>query len=139
MRQTLNVQRIDPLTDPLWDELIDRHGAGLFHSPLWIEVLSQTYDMHVVANVLVDDDGRPSAGMHFCEISDIRGERTISLPFSDYCDPIVTDRDEWNALRDPLLESGNPVIMRCLHNDIPLGDSEFSNPKRARLRAARKA
>ncbi len=132
MRQTLNLQRIDPLADPLWTDLISQSNAGLFHSPLWIQVLQQTYDMQIAANVLVDDDGKPEAGMHFCEISDIRGERIVSLPFSDYCDPIASDWDQWSAMRDPLLQAGQPINMRCLHNDIPLGDSEFSQPKRAK-------
>lgn len=132
MRQTQNLVRIDPLTDPLWENLIQRSNAGLFHSKLWMQVLHDTYDMDFVAHVLVDDDGQPMAGMHFCEISDIRGDRTVSLPFSDYCDPLVADWDQWSTLRDSLVDANHPINMRCLRNDIPLGDSEFAQPKRAK-------
>ncbi len=132
MQQTVNLERVDPLTDPRWNALIDRYTASLFHSPLWINVLRQTYDMDVVANVFFDDDGRALAGMHFCEISDIRGERVVSLPFSDYCDPLVTSAEQWSLLREPLIGSGHPINMRCLRNDFPLQDSAFGQPKRAR-------
>ena len=132
MRQTVNILRINPLTDPLWPDLISSQHAGLFHSRLWIQVLKQTYDMDIAAHVLLDDDGRPEAGMHFCEISDIRGERTVSLPFSDYCDPLATTWDQWSALREPLLASGRPLNMRCLRNDMPLGDGEFAQVKQAK-------
>ncbi len=132
MQQTVNLQRVDPLTDPRWNDLIDKYQAGLFHSPLWINVLRQTYDMDVIANILTDDDGSPLAGMHFCEISDIRGDRVVSLPFSDYCDPLVTTENQWATLREPLLDSDSPVNVRCLRNDIPLHDEAFEQPKRAR-------
>lgn len=132
MRQTLKMLRVDPLTDQIWGTLISSQNASLFHSPLWIRVLKQTYGMDIAAHVLLDDRGQPEAGVHFCEISDIRGERVVSLPFSDYCDPLATTPGQWSALREPLLASGRPLIMRCLHNDIPLHDSEFVQSKRAK-------
>ncbi len=132
MRQTVNLTKIDPLTDPLWADLIEHQHAGLFHSRLWMQVLKQTYDMDIVAHVLLDDLGRPEAGMSFCAISDIRGERIVSLPFSDYCDPLVTDSEQWNALREPLIETGKPINMRCLRNEFPLRDLAFTQPKMAK-------
>jgi len=54
------------------------------------------------------------------------------LPFSDYCDPLVSSRADWFELREPLLESGCPVAMRCLHSDFPLADPEFTHPKLAK-------
>ncbi len=132
MRQTVNLVRIDPLSDPLWTELTNSQPSGLFHSRAWIDVLRRTYDMDVAANVIVDDSGHPRAGMHFSEISDIRGERIVSLPFSDYCDPLVDNRDDWEILREPLLAGGHAIKMRCLHNDVPLDDPEFAQASRAK-------
>ena len=132
MQRTLTLQRVDPLSDPKWTDLTDRFSASLFHSRPWMDVLGRTYDMPVTANILMDDANEPLAGMHFCEITDIRGDRIVSLPFSDYCDPLVTSVDEWNVLSEPLIASGNPVNIRCLRNDVPLGDAQFVQSKQAR-------
>ncbi|HVX28904.1 MAG TPA: GNAT family N-acetyltransferase [Nitrolancea sp.] len=132
MRETTNLVQIDPLTSTLWSELLKRQPHSLFHSPLWLQVLNQTYQMNIKANVLLDDSDQPEAGIHYCEIADIRGERIISLPFSDYCDPIVSSRDQWREVSEPLLRQNQTINMRCLHNAIPLDDSEFQQVKRAR-------
>jgi CelD/BcsL family acetyltransferase involved in cellulose biosynthesis len=132
MRETTNLVQIDPLSDVVWSRLLENQTHSLFHSPLWLQVLHQTYQMNIKANVLLDDRDQPEAGIHFCEISDIRGERIISLPFSDYCDPLVSDDDQWRALSEPLMQLHLPMNMRCLHNDIPLGDAQFLQVKRAK-------
>lgn len=132
MRQMVNLLRIDPAADPLWAALTRQQHGGLFHSPLWIEVLRRTYGLDVAAHILTDDQGIPRAGMLFSEVSDVRGPRIVSLPFSDYCDPLVSNPRDWQELRDPLLATGKPVAMRCLHNDIPLSDAEFEHPKLAK-------
>jgi CelD/BcsL family acetyltransferase involved in cellulose biosynthesis len=132
MRETTNVVHIDPLTDALWSTLLEHQTHSLFHSPLWLQVLHQTYQMNVEANVLLNDRDEPQAGIHFCRISDIRGQRIISLPFSDYCDPLVSDDAQWHELAEPLMCQQLPMNMRCLHNDIPLNDTQFAQVKRAK-------
>ncbi|HEX3723713.1 MAG TPA: GNAT family N-acetyltransferase [Nitrolancea sp.] len=132
MRETSNLIRIDPLADPLWARLVEREHGSLFHSDLWLQVLHQTYQMDVQANLLLDDTGEPEAGLHFVAISDIRGERIVSLPFSDYCDPLVSNDAQWSELVEPLLASRQPMNMRCLHNEIPLLDDQFEHAKRAK-------
>ena len=132
MRETMNLVQINPLTDGIWSTLLERQQHSLFHSPLWLQVLHQTYQMDIKANVLLDNQDQPEAGVHFCEIADIRGKRIISLPFSDYCDPLVRDEDQWRAVSEPLIHQHQTISMRCLHNDVPLGDVQFEQVKRAK-------
>jgi len=54
MRETSNLVRIDPRTDPLWGRLLERQRESLFHSGLWLDVLHQTYQMDIQANLLLD-------------------------------------------------------------------------------------
>ena len=56
----------------------------------------------------------------------------MSLPFSDYCAPVVNDAAHWQQLRDKLLADECPISMRCLHNEIPLADETFATLNRAR-------
>ena len=99
-----HIQCIDPTTDPLWPTLLARHETRVFHSPSWIQVLNDTYDFTVRANVLLDDSGAPQAGLTYCEIEDMRGKRIAVMPFSDYCDPLVRTDAEWQALVAPLVK-----------------------------------
>lgn len=121
----MNIICINPQTDPLWVQLIDQYQGRAFHSPRWIRVLTETYGFEVKAYVLLDDAGTPQAGLSFCEIEDIKGKRIAVMPFSDYCDPLVSDMDQWNSLVAELINRDCPVSVRCLQNQIPLADERF--------------
>lgn len=121
----MNIICIDPLTDPLWERLLDEYPSSAFHSRAWLRVLTHTYGLQVRANVLVNSTGEPQAGFPFCSMEDIKERRIASLPFSDYCDPLVGDLDKWNCLIEELLAEQCLVSIRCLHNDIPLTDKRF--------------
>ena len=128
----MSVVCIDPLVDPRWQRLVDRHASSVFHSPAWLKVLTDTYGFEAGALVLLDGAGEPRAGLPFCRIDDLMGERLAALPFSDYCDPLVATREDWDTLADALLARGCPVTVRPLHVDVPASDARFARPKQAR-------
>ena len=121
----MKIVHVDPRVDPVWQILAERSASSVFHSPSWIQVLTDTYGWQASAYVVLDDRGEPQAGIPFCRIADMMGERILALPFSDYCDPLVSDQQCWNFLVDCLLPNRCPVSLRCLHNDIPLSDNRF--------------
>jgi CelD/BcsL family acetyltransferase involved in cellulose biosynthesis len=128
----LNVVCVDPRIDPLWQQLIEGHPSCVFHTPGWIQALTDTYGWEANAYILLDERGVPTAGMHFCHFSDHKGERIISLPFSDYCDPLVETREQWDGLFAIIEKEGHSFFTRCLHNDIPLSDNRLTLAKRAK-------
>ncbi len=128
----MNVVRIDPRTDPLWQTLVDQLPSSVFHSQSWIQVLTETYGWEASAYVVLDDQGEPMAGIPFCRIGDILGGRTVTLPFSDYCDPLVNAPHHWCLLADRLLAQQCPVTMRCLHSRLALADKRFTLVKQAK-------
>src|SRR5436309_13297174 len=101
---------VDPRTDPLWHRLVERAHGSVFHSPSWIRVLTETYGWEAHAYVVLDDGGEPRAGIAFCRIADVLGQRLVALPFSDYCDPLVEDPEAWRLLVDRLLPEGSFII-----------------------------
>jgi CelD/BcsL family acetyltransferase involved in cellulose biosynthesis len=103
---------VDPRTDPLWQKLVDQHPSDAFHSPGWMRVLSDTYGFEVNAYVLLDNSGEPKAGIPFGRVADFKGERIVTLPFSDYCDPLVGEIDHWQRLTEPLLEGHSSFTIR---------------------------
>ena len=128
----MNIVCVDPRTDLLWCKLVHQVRSSVFHSPNWIQVLSETYGWEARAYVLLDDHGEPKAGIPFCKIEDMLGERIVALPFSDYCDPLVDDAECWRFLVDRLLPQHCPIIVRCLHNSLPLRDERFNLVKEAK-------
>lgn len=116
---------VEPATDPVWARLVEEQRSDVFHSPSWIAALGDTYDFDFRAAVLVDAQYQPSAGIAYAEINDFFDPRIVSLPFSDFCDPIVSDEADWNLLVDDLLSIGSRMGVRCLHNELPLGDSRL--------------
>ena len=123
---------VDPCYDPRWQQLILSQPSSVFHSPKWMQVLSETYGWEMSAYLIVDPNGTPIAGIPFCRLNDMLGKRIVTLPFSDFCDPLVNDSSLWMLLSNKLMEEGDPVTLRCLHNDLPLSDTHLTLHKRAR-------
>lgn len=116
---------LDPITSPIWKQLVDQTDSKVFHSPQWIAAIADTYGWIPSANVLLDDEGIPQAGIAYYCIKDFRNSRFISLPYSDYCDPIVNSIADWHLLIDNLVDNNSIIRLRCLHNDFPLQDQRF--------------
>lgn len=128
----MNVVCVDPRAAPLWHTLVEKTESSVFHSPTWIRVLTDTYGWEASAYVLLDEHGEPTAGIPFCRIKDMLGERVIILPFSDHCDPLVKETEGWRLLIDRLIKTHCPVSVRCLHNNLPRADQRFEIAKEAK-------
>ena len=127
---------VDPISDPLWRRLVQERASSVFHSPEWMQVLVDTYKLQIDAYLLLDAQGVPRAGMPFCRIEDMTGKRLVTLPFSDYCDPLVDDAPQWELLAGKLLAERVPVLVRSVHCDLPARDKRFKLTKQAMWHAA---
>ena len=128
----LRVVSLDPLTDSRWERLSEQFASSVFHSPAWIRVLVDTYGFKVQAVVLLDEADQPKAGLVFCRVADMLGDRIVSLPFSDYCDPLVGEYHDWKYLFKKLAAERCPILVRLLHNHLPLQDPDLVVIKRAK-------
>lgn len=128
----MTIVSVDPRTDSIWQRLVEQERSDVFHSPAWMRVLSDTYGWAPCADVLVNEEGQPVAGLPYCRIDDMMGDRIVALPFSDYCDPLVSDVHQWKHLIDGLLAQGSPVVIRPLHNVVPNSDDRFTLSKQAK-------
>ena len=94
------VYAIDPLRDSRWPELIARHpNASVFHTRGWLGGLQATYGYEPVAFSTSAPTENLTNALLFCDVrSWLTGDRLVSLPFSDYCEPLVEDADQFRAL-----------------------------------------
>ncbi|MDX1521990.1 MAG: hypothetical protein R3264_10215, partial [Anaerolineae bacterium] len=128
----MNPKLIEPQTDPLWQKLVEQQPSDVFHSPAWLRVLAETYPIKIRACVLLDKAEEPVGGIPFGQISDDKGSRLVTLPFSDYCDPVAGSDEQWQALATRLLAETPAFTIRCLHNRLPLADQRFTVVNKAK-------
>lgn len=96
-----------------------------------MRVLAETYDFDLRAYLLLDQCDVPIGGIPYCHIADMLGERLVALPFSDYCDPLIVNDDDWQCLAGYLLSYNQPIALRCLHAAQPGADQRFTLTKQA--------
>jgi CelD/BcsL family acetyltransferase involved in cellulose biosynthesis len=94
---------INPLENPQWLTFISSHkDSNIFHHPGWLRVLKNQYNYKVSA-VCIYDNGIIKAGLPFCEVHSISGKKKlVSLPFSDYCNPLYNSEEELHELLNAL-------------------------------------
>ncbi len=132
-----NLALMDARGDSFWRGGQAEHPfASLFSSRPWIEVLARTYGLEISASARLDQDGQVEAAILFSHVRDLRGERVVCLPFSDYCDPLVADPAAWDELVEPLFGFGAPIRLRCLRNSVPDRDPRFERAKHAKWHGA---
>lgn len=139
----LGVERLDPVADRRWQDLIDASpAASVFHHPAWLRLLRESYRYGLHALCTVDADGRAVAGLPLAEVrSVLTGRRLVSLPFTDLCGPVHTTGADSHAegmllaavageraavgvdleIRDAVPDvAGALVVERFLHHQLDL-------------------
>ena len=94
------VRTLDPLTDPRWPEFVSSHPqAAIFHTSGWLQALQSTYGYKPVV-FTTSGEGELSNGLVFCRVrSWLTGNRLVSLPFSDHCQPLAGSEELKTILR----------------------------------------
>jgi CelD/BcsL family acetyltransferase involved in cellulose biosynthesis len=132
--QLSEVKSVAAATDPLWESLVASRPSDVFHSPRWMRVLERTYGFSPEAVILTD--GRaPRAGLSYCVIDDLMGRRAISMPFSDFCDPLLDDEAQTAQVLEHVQGLQAPLLLRVLHNESVRSDPRFEVVGRARWHA----
>lgn len=98
--EKMTVYRIDPLRDQRWTQFLERHAnSSIFHTTGWLESLQRTYGYEPF--VLTTNPAREdlSNALVFCRVNSwLTGERLVSLPFADHCDPLVDGEEPLAAM-----------------------------------------
>jgi len=105
------IYELDPLTDERWEEFIRYHPhSSVFHSRNWLQALRSAYEYDPVVITTCSPRSRLTNGLAFCRVSSrVTGRRYVSLPFSDHCEPLVSNSAELDEIlvqMKPLVDEG---------------------------------
>ncbi len=97
---------IEP-SDPRWMDFIQTSPeANIFHHPKWMELMHECYGYSASILAILGADEKIQAGLPFMKVnSPLTGRRWVSLPFSDYCNPLYRDEAAREALTAELVNT----------------------------------
>jgi len=103
----LQLKIINPLSYDGWDKLLmSAEGYSIFHSQAWARVLHDSYQYHPLYFTIIDR-GRLSTLVPVMEVkSAVTGQRGVSLPFTDYCEPLVSDKIQFREILNLIIRYG---------------------------------
>jgi hypothetical protein len=98
--------------DQRWISFCTGHpDATLFQSPLWSDVVRETYDFSLMVLLATEDDTVIS-GLPFAHIEDFRGPRRVALSFADNIEPLPSSA--WPQFDAWISKDGVPWTVRSL-------------------------
>lgn len=104
----MNFSFINPLTDKEYEAFILNHPkVSVFHSPSWIRALSETYGFIPNCIALYNKNRIVCGVLPFFQTQSLfRKKRCVSLPFSDFCEPLFLDSEDFRSAFSELLNVG---------------------------------
>jgi hypothetical protein len=100
----MEVYALNPLEDPRWLDLIQRDPrASVFQTREWLQALRLTYGYEPIVFTTSRPGSSLQNGLVGCDVrSWLTGHRLVSLPFSDYCEPLFDSPKELRFLMSHL-------------------------------------
>ena len=110
------------LTDSRWADFVATHPAATpFHHPDWTRLVAGCYGFRAFALAVSDTTGAIRAGLPVVEVRHLRGGlRWVSLPYTDYCPPLVSERQEEVQLAAALQRAGRAAGVRRVEVRAPI-------------------
>jgi hypothetical protein len=122
----LKIERINPIEYPGWDDsLLSMDRSTFFHSSAWTRVLSESYG-YLPIYFIIRKNGIITGLMPVMEVkSFLTGKRGVSLPFTDICEPVAENQEEFDALLSEATKYGRRAGWK--HIEIRGGSDFLSN------------
>lgn len=101
----MNISIVDPVEVNQWDELILNYPEySFFHTSTWTKLLQETYKFKP-HYLMAKEYGNVKAILPLMEVNSIfTGRRAISLPFSDFCEPLVSRGVSLKRIRHKMID-----------------------------------
>jgi len=100
-----DLQITNPLEIPDWDEkILDFSDYSFFHTSYWSSVIADTYN-YKPFYFIIQSNGSIKAAVPLMVVnSRLTGNRAVSLPFTDYCPPLISDKTNFSELQKEIVD-----------------------------------
>ncbi len=110
-----DIEIVNPLRVKGWNEqLKGAEHDSFFYTSNWARVLSEAYHYEPQYFVARENDRITTLVPMMAVHSFLTGKRGVSLPFTDYCFPLVSGRDSGRTLFQALVRHGNSLSWKSL-------------------------
>lgn len=126
----MSAYTIVELPDPRWEKFVTSHpSATPFHHPGWVRLVAGCYGFRSFAVTVGDAMGEIRAGLPVVEVSHFRtGPKWVTLPFTDYCAPLVSDPQQEADLVCALQQASQAAGVRRVEVRAPLPGAPVLGP-----------
>jgi lipid II:glycine glycyltransferase (peptidoglycan interpeptide bridge formation enzyme) len=132
----LHTEKIDVFHDDRWDRFVMQHPLGtIYHHSCWQDIIQRTYGYEPFCFACTDGNSHIHAGIPFFYIDSwLTGRRFVSLPFSHFCDPLISSQSEFeqifHALQNETISKRFSFFeLRIMNLDKSYYPSDFKNQK----------
>lgn len=96
----------DPLNDPRWERFLNvEPRSSVFHAKTWLLALNRTYGYEPAGYTSSAPGEEFQNAIVFCRVKSwLTGQRLVSMPFSDHCEPLVDSVQGLESLLAPAHE-----------------------------------
>lgn len=103
----MDIRICNPLDFPGWDDaLIPMRDHSIFHTTFWARVLIESYGYRPRYFAAMEGE-KLKAVIPVMEVrSFLTGRRGVSLPFTDFCEPLVCDGASRSSLNETVIRHG---------------------------------
>jgi hypothetical protein len=122
----MDLRIINPIEFEGWDNMIaPLPGSSFFHTAAWAKVLSESYNYKPTYFTLFCDD-KIVGLLPLMEVKSVlTGKRGVSLPFTDYCQPIAQNENQFQNMLHAATDFGRKHYWKYL--EIRGGEDFFPN------------
>lgn len=130
MNIQLNI--INPVVTKNWNEMIETHSnSTIFHTSYWAQVLMETYH-YLPLYLSIIEKNEIVMLFALMEInSPLTGKRGVSLPFTDFCEPLIKNKSDSKEIFEQLKLSGKQRSWKFLE----LRDNSLFNGENVMLQS----
>lgn len=102
-----SIRIINPIDFEGWDDqVLQLPGSSFFHSSAWAKVLSESYGYKPTYFTFFRDDKLAGLIPMMDVNSILTGRRGVSLPFTDFCEPIIYDDLRFEDVLEQIITHG---------------------------------
>jgi lipid II:glycine glycyltransferase (peptidoglycan interpeptide bridge formation enzyme) len=114
------------IEDEGWASFVHSHpSANVFHHPAWAKLISECYGYRSFVCAITDEDRQIQAGVPVVELNSwLTGNRWVSLPYTDFCQPLSNSSFTLDRLVDGLLSIYQ-------HQKIPTIELRWALPQKS--------